>query len=136
MAVDPRTLIHAIALEARRSFSPSEICAVCQELLTDAPPDFQSTAFWTPTDREYESESVIIKVCGDKHFFHRLCIKSWWLSANPPINTCPVDRAVAFGNTRVDQPTTDNVEYAEFLGHDPHPGANVSVNDFIACLLY
>jgi hypothetical protein len=70
---DPRTLTLATALEARRSSSFSEKYAICLELLTDTPAEFSKA----------ETESVITEVCGDKHFFHRICLESWFRSATP-----------------------------------------------------
>ena len=67
---------------------------------------------------EIESTPVIIKACGPTHFFHTVCILRWWCSANPMINTCPLDRAVAYGSMRVQQSAVDNVEFADFLGHE------------------
>jgi hypothetical protein len=75
-------------------------------------------------------EAVIIKVCGDAYFFHRLCIESWWLSATPSLNTCPIDRALCYDNMHVGQSVTKNVEWAEFLGHDPH-ARDTDIPDFL-----
>jgi hypothetical protein len=113
---DPRILTLATTLEARRPSSSSEKCTICLMLLTDTPAGLSKA----------EMESVITKVCGDKHFFHRICLESWFRSATPHLNTCPVDRALCFGSMCVNQPATDNVEYSDFLGHDPdtHDHAN------------
>jgi hypothetical protein len=80
-------------------------------------------------------ESVNIKVCGPNHFFHKSCILSWWESATPSLNTCPMDRVLCYGDMRVGQPATDNIEYADFLGYNPrYHDVDFPANGFIGQL--
>ncbi|KAI4670597.1 uncharacterized protein J4E79_000883 [Alternaria viburni] len=127
MTVNPHTLTLSTALEAR--YSPSgEKCAICQESLEDVPPVYDSTDEHTPdTNHQAGMEAVITKVCGDKHFFHRTCIESWWKSGNPHLNTCPIDRTLCYGGVRVPQEPVNLPTYTTFPGHDPHAHGTVHI---------
>ncbi|KAF1829029.1 hypothetical protein BDW02DRAFT_584026 [Decorospora gaudefroyi] len=148
MPVNSNTLTLATALEGRQP-PPNEKCAICQELLTSAPPQYTSTSESesststsptstspsSPSTSESESptstspndptisstdmQPVTTQVCGPTHFFHRICITSWWTSATPNLNTCPLDRTVCYGSERVCQTAVNVPDFAEFLGHDP-----------------
>jgi hypothetical protein len=135
MEVNPRTLTLSNALEARQSPSDDK-CAICQELLKDLPPIYSPADRYTSnTDRKAEMDAVITKVCGDKHFFHRVCIESWWKSASPHLNTCPIDRTLCYGNVRVGQADDNIPEYATFLGHNSHAHDFVYPESFIGQIM-
>jgi hypothetical protein len=135
MEASPHALSLSTALETRQS-PPDENCAICQELLDDAPPIYgpaDERSF--NTDRQIETEAVITKICGDKHFFHRVCIESWWKSASPHLNTCPIDRTLCYGSASVRQAAVNPPEYTRFLGHDPHAHGTVHPDGFVEQLL-
>jgi len=77
-------------------------------------------------------EAVVTKVCGDKHFFHRTCIESWWKSGNPHLNTCPIDRTLCYGDVRVPQEPVNLPTYTTFPGHDPHAHGTVRLGPLSA----
>jgi len=92
------------------------------------------------TNQQTGMEAVITKVCGDKHFFHRICIESWWKSGNPHLNTCPIDRTLCYGGVRVPQQPVNLPTYTTFPGHDPHAHVTVHLGrisaddmNFITC---
>ncbi|KAI4950806.1 hypothetical protein J4E86_007312 [Alternaria arbusti] len=132
MTVNPHTLTLSTALEAR--YSPSgEKCAICQESLEDTPPVYDPADEHTSnTDCQADMEAVVTKVCGDKHFFHRTCIESWWKSGNPHLNTCPIDRTLCYGGARVPQEPVNLPTYTTFPGHDPHAHGTVHLGPLSA----
>lgn len=137
MVVDPHTLTLSTALEAR--YSPSgEKCAICQESSEDAPPVCDPADEHTSdTDCQANLKAVVTKVCGDKHFFHRICIESWWKSASPHLNTCPVNRTLCYGHVRVPQEPVNLPTYTTFPGHDPHAHGTVhsdGTDDYLGSL--
>jgi hypothetical protein len=135
MEASPHALSLSTALETRQSPS-GENCAICQELLEDAPPVYNPTDERPfNTDRQIETEAVITKICGDKHFFHRVCIQSWWKSASPHLNTCPIDRTLCYGSAPVQQADVNPPEYTRFLGHYPHAHGTVPPDGFVEQLL-
>ena len=129
MTVNPHTLTLSTALEAR--YSPSgEKSAICQESSEDAPPVYDPAEEHTSaTDYQADMEAVVTKVCGDKHFFHRNCIESWWKSGNPHLNTCPIDRTLCYGGVRVPQEPVNLPTYTTFPGHDPHAHVTVQSDE-------
>ncbi|KAI4691011.1 uncharacterized protein J4E88_002488 [Alternaria novae-zelandiae] len=132
MTVDPHTLTLSTALEACHSPS-GEKCAICQESLEDAPPVYAPADEHTSdTDCQADMEAVVTKVCGDKHFFHRTCIESWWKSGNPHLNTCPIDRTLCYGDVRVPQEPVNLPTYTTFPGHDPHAHGTVRLGPLSA----
>jgi hypothetical protein len=135
MAVNTRTLKLSDALEPCQSPSDDK-CAICQELLDELPPTYSSADRCTSnTHRKAEMEAFITKVCGDKHFFHRVCIESWWKSATPHLNTCPIDRSLCYGNVRVGQVDVNIPEYATFPGHNPHTHDIVYPESFVGHIM-
>ncbi|RMZ69325.1 hypothetical protein GMOD_00006099 [Pyrenophora seminiperda CCB06] len=119
MSISPATLTLDTAL-AFPSLPPSstETCSICQELVSAPAPSYGTRyADCTPAEatahHATESKAAMIKVCGPKHFFHTVCIMSWWTSGVDVINTCPLDRCVAFGAERVEQRPTENEEEYE-----------------------
>ncbi|CAE7208445.1 hypothetical protein CFE70_009137 [Pyrenophora teres f. teres 0-1] len=93
---------------------PGETCSICQEGVEEPAPQYGDTS----DADEVSADPVFIKVCGPKHFFHTACIIHWWCSGEPMLDTCPIDRAVAFDRTRVPQPPVDEFDIPHFLGHD------------------
>lgn len=101
MAVDPGTLASVTAIEACQP-PRGETCGICQEMVEDQAPNYGNTYDSSTADiaemKDLESTPVIIKVYGPKHFFHTVCILRWWGSGEPMVNTCPMDRVVAYEN--------------------------------------
>ncbi|KAF1842292.1 uncharacterized protein K460DRAFT_358920 [Cucurbitaria berberidis CBS 394.84] len=127
--INPRLLTINTALETCRPSPANEKCAICQEMLTDAtleaqpkseskkdanPGPSQQASASNPTDME----AVKTKVCGDMHFFHRICIISWFTSTVPNLNSCPIDRNLLFGPHLVSQPESNLPTFDPFPGHD------------------
>ena len=106
------------ALETCESFPRDEKCGICIELLSNAPAVTSQTVSENVSQDHADHEVVKTKVCGDAHFFHRICIMAWFHSATPNLNTCPIDRNVLFGTERIAQPLSNVPSYVEFPGHD------------------
>ena len=120
--VNPEMLTINTALETCRPCPTNEKCAICLEMLTEAPPNYKNTgatpaeassepkkptAADSTTEPDSDSDAVKTKVCGDAHFFHRICIMSWFTSADPNLNSCPMDRRLLFGSHLVRQRVAD-----------------------------
>ncbi|KAL6703081.1 hypothetical protein ACN47E_010218 [Coniothyrium glycines] len=105
------------AFEVCEQYPGDEICAICRKPLAQPQPHTNENAE-SSSDDDDASEVVTSKVCGANHFFHRACIMGWLTCQVPNLNTCPLDRNILFGDTAVEHEVFDNVEYAEFPGHD------------------
>jgi hypothetical protein len=104
--IDPSTLTIDTALECCSQYNPEEECGICYEALGIKP-------------AESEDATVVqTKVCGGKHYFHRVCIIAWFRLAMPNLNICPLDRTVLFGSERVPQMPTNLPSFVDFPGHD------------------
>ena len=82
---------------------PNEHCSICQELLQAKP--LQGIPIVSSEAHRLAEEyiHVVIKTSSCNHYFHYSCILTWICRDTPPLNTCPLCRAVLFGSTPVKQ---------------------------------
>ncbi|CAO2657156.1 Nn.00g032820.m01.CDS01 [Neocucurbitaria sp. VM-36] len=127
--INPQLLTLDTALETCRPSPVGEKCVICQEIVSNVPPNYKAAAAHEAkpeakseqpaigANDATDIEAVKTKVCGDMHFFHRICIMSWFKSTTPYLNTCPIDRKVLFGTHLVPQRATNLPTFAAFPGH-------------------
>jgi hypothetical protein len=116
---NPQTLTRRTCLEICQLYLPNEKCGVCFEPLSPVGQDLQDSRELAPsTGRVSDNEIVKTKVCGDAHFFHRICIMSWLTSTNQGFNECPLDRNILYGTERIPQPMFNLPSFVQFPDHD------------------
>ncbi|KAF2845309.1 hypothetical protein T440DRAFT_278319 [Plenodomus tracheiphilus IPT5] len=88
-AIDSSTLTIDTALIICQIWPHDLECAICRGLLRNTP------NITTPNSA-IDKRVAKIKVCGNLHYLHHMCIMAWIRSATPMANTCPIDRRVCY----------------------------------------
>jgi hypothetical protein len=92
---------------------------VCLEPLSSVGQDSQdSRELESSAGGVFDNEVVKTKVCGDAHFFHRICVMSWLTSTNQGLNECPLDRNILHGTERIPQPMSNLTSFVQFPSHN------------------